>query len=64
VVRTSVTEPVEPLLPLLTSVQGSSLANPREPVFCDLVVSRAERLLTPAKHGLSYLIPSAVARQV
>jgi hypothetical protein len=32
--------------PLLTFVQGSSLPTPRERVFCDLVVSRAGRLLT------------------
>ncbi len=39
---------------LLTSVQGSSLPTPRERVFCGLVVSPAERLLTllPPSQGL------------
>ena len=39
-------EVVEPFLPSLTSVQGSSLPTPRERVFRNLVVPRAERLLT------------------
>jgi hypothetical protein len=43
-----------PLLPLLTSVQGSSLPTPRERVFCDFAVSRAEQLLTLLQSDTRY----------